>query len=449
MIEILLNEIGVVAELPDGIPGPAAVTAGDSNNGYFGVVPSREFINTSKLSALTGIGGVTKLANPDWIKVAYKGRTVFYPVQCIKDTITYEQLAKAGCVYGGMNIRIRGHLYRVRLVQSTVTNPYTQGASTAPTQMKDSEWSHSVLRMCDVTTNADGGSKYASFTAAQLGLNAGVSTITQSDSSGGSNVMGVGGASPAAVVLIPKTSFGSNYGWRPFIELVDDYPVIANSGPGPKNLIQYDSVSNTGYFGLVNKTDLFTAEQIEAVAVAGLGGTQANRDIEDLWFKFYYKGKILYYARKSLVLNTTWNTVYAAGLIYGTDDNGKYPDSGKPTVNQYHTLTRTDETGKSYTFKVRVPSGCTTDPANTGAVDTMKQSEYSQLFERMYPTNGIDLVWGNYGNPGGNLLLIESRPTYLTYMLLCNGNNSAYMRGYGVKDTTTTMSWLPVLEIVP
>jgi hypothetical protein len=93
---------------------------------------------------------------------------------------------------------------------------------------------------------------------------------------------------------------------------------VPRSGPGPQNLFSGDM--NVGYFGYVKHNDFVSALGL----LDKLGRPFAFTTTYDVnWHKFAYKGKIVYvpncYLCDALV---SIQTLYNAGLVFGTDDNG-------------------------------------------------------------------------------------------------------------------------------
>lgn len=93
----------------------------------------------------------------------------------------------------------------------------------------------------------------------------------------------------------------------------------------------YDKFTDTGYFGIVSGSDLFTTNEINA----GLNMDGEKVDFEQEWHKFYYHGKIIYIPMFMLRFNVTWNSVMQSGWYGSTpyshvinkpvlNKNGKY-----------------------------------------------------------------------------------------------------------------------------
>lgn len=214
-----------------------------------------------------------------------------------------------------------------------------------------------------------------------------------------------------------------------------------NSGPGPKTLLAGDQLA--GYFGTVDSTDLFThSELIKAAFLKGTlpttyGGTEG-------WYKFYFNSKILYLPINPVGYSVSWNTLYSEGLVYGTDDTGKYP--GSPAVNQLRILGRdTAAEGKFY-YRVRLPI-CGADPF-TSATGTIAASEYNgselQMFNYLYNgkwsslTNTQWTLWCIFQNSVTNATA-QHKICTLALQSWSNVSKVSSSSGY---------YWFPVLELV-
>lgn len=155
-------------------------------------------------------------------------------------------------------------------------------------------------------------------------------------------------------------------------EVALDYP---NSGPGNKVLTAGNE--NAGFFGEVSSTELMTYTELKT----HLGLATGNVTADNGWLKFIHKGVIKFISRRGTFSNVHWNSLYAAGGVYGTNDNGKFPAA--TPKNQYKPFTVTDGL-KVCTLVPKLLSGSAIDPTTTAAADvTDYDSEYSDLLYRI------------------------------------------------------------------
>ncbi len=108
----------------------------------------------------------------------------------------------------------------------------------------------------------------------------------------------------------------------------------AETGPGPQTLKAGDW--DLGWFGLVRTANLITYSDLASSLGITVGTVMPERD----WLKLAYKGKVLFIARQPARYSIAYNTLYLAGAVYGTNDNGLVvPAGGVTPTNQYRPIT--------------------------------------------------------------------------------------------------------------
>jgi hypothetical protein len=235
---------------------------------------------------------------------------------------------------------------------------------------------------------------------------------------------------------------------------------IGNSGPGPKALLSGDQ--NLGYFGEVTDTQLFGISQ-----VAGAGGMYQGTDHPDLvpganhWLKFIWNGKVIFIAKRPFRSNVSWADLYAAGMVYGTRDNGKYPLA--TPKHQFIQMPKY-EGEKLWVLKPRLVRGYAADPVAPANVGDYT-GEWSQLLGRC----SISLdgnITPKFATMSYNALgWSQSSPDSVTMETMSNNVNQCNVRGDGASgvimgayrtilktDRVSGISghyWRPVLELIP
>jgi len=233
---------------------------------------------------------------------------------------------------------------------------------------------------------------------------------------------------------------------------------IGDSGPGPKTLI--GGTETLGYFGDVTDTQLFGISQ-----VAGAAGMYQGTDNSELvqgtnhWLKFIWNGKIIYIAKRPFRSNVSWADLYAAGLVYGTRDNGKYPLA--TPKHQYIQMPK-NEGEKVWVLKPRLPTGYDSDP-QAGAATYL--GEWSQLLGRcsIALDGGITPKFATFTY--NQLGWTQSSPDSLVMETVSSNVNQCIVRGDGGSGQimgaarpilktdrvggTTGPFWRPVLELIP
>lgn len=119
------------------------------------------------------------------------------------------------------------------------------------------------------------------------------------------------------------------------------------SGPGPQTFKNGDM--SLGYYGLVNPNDFTDWETINNWSKATLA-QKSTTSVQE-WFKFAYKGKILFVPKQPIAY-VSWSALYQAGLVYGVDGIGPREINTITGVNQLRTIDI-----KGSTFKVRLMRG--------------------------------------------------------------------------------------------
>ncbi len=216
------------------------------------------------------------------------------------------------------------------------------------------------------------------------------------------------------------------------------------SGPGPKYLLLGDE--NFGYFGKVDTTEMFTNLEFWNATFAGKGTAASRQVFVEGWFKFFYKGNVIFMPQGPVANNVGWDMLYNLGYIYGIDGVGKYPTS--TPVNQSKQLTLKKAGVTSY-FKVRTPRASLNDPDAyfNGRPGTGNYvGTELELMSRMWSGG----AWGNEsGSQWGQWCImldsISSGPTTAFRVSTMNAANWTV----GTKSGSGTgWYWWPVLELV-
>lgn len=137
------------------------------------------------------------------------------------------------------------------------------------------------------------------------------------------------------------------------------YGSFAQTGPGNNTVLRGNW--NAGYMGFVPNALMTSISGLRGLLGGpAIGGIPANGTMTG-WYKFVYKGKILFIPNAPFTTTgtATWSQIYNAGLVYGVDGPGAAPFSlvavgASPAiaapVNQYKVVTiGTDN------FLVRLP----------------------------------------------------------------------------------------------
>lgn len=223
------------------------------------------------------------------------------------------------------------------------------------------------------------------------------------------------------------------------------------SGPGPKTLLQ--GTEALGYFGEASPTEMLSAFKLRDQLNFQVGTDNAAWD--GRWVKMFVDGKVIFFPTKIIATGITWNDLYNAGLVYGTDDNGKYP-TATPT-NQMRYVS-----AGNAVMKVRNFRAYAADPANMGGIENLGNTTNVDIFNgEWYRTIGSITTprltsytgpwWPKYSQP--DFLIPNSTAPFpwaqeTRQALTTNGLtiNNTQIAPSNVK--TTALAWYPVLEVV-
>ena len=214
---------------------------------------------------------------------------------------------------------------------------------------------------------------------------------------------------------------------------------VERKGAGPNNLRAGDD--RLGYFGLLSPSEFFNSTDIIAAAKSTVG--LPTELVTPSWYKFIRNGKILYVPNVPIGAGSVnWNSLYLAGLVYGTDDAGPAnARGGQVATNQ---LVKLSKNGDEYL--VRLPMGLKNDPSDVvdlsafptsdntvTPIDTAayrdRRIEFNDLFYPLFSTTP-DLQ---------RLLNVSNLSSYDYYQRDVNG--SAHYRSIACQECRTDVNY--------
>lgn len=140
-----------------GSPGNKNLIAGDMQEGFFGEVSSSELITGDALASQVGISqGNSQHSTAGWLKFAWKGKILFIAKKPIRNSISWDAINTAKCVYGDSGdktVEIGGLTYKVRLMRALEpsNDPKTTVSASSGTVNHYSEWNR---LMCQIHEQA-------------------------------------------------------------------------------------------------------------------------------------------------------------------------------------------------------------------------------------------------------------------------------------------------------
>lgn len=352
---------------------------------YLGEVLPAGLISGSELAAVLGItNGFAINDTTGWLKFKkQEGETILVAKRTFRYRLSWNQLEAAMAVFGDRLISIQGNTYKIRLLKGAEKDPSNWNTSMSqanPEIAVPSEWNRFIHRVA--AGNPGDAESFVSFTLADLNIAVsatGRMTLCQETLAESANIAVARGNTTLTVFNYVNKPDGSasstqdHYGWRPVLELVGVTKEYPGSGPGQKWL-QYGD-EQLGFFGEVPVSEMITNAQLKTHLGHAAGSVRADQG----WLKFFYKGKVVFIGKNTYCSGLTWNALYAAGGIYGTNDNGKYPAS--TPANQYKPI-NWNSGGKAFKLIPRVMT-CATDPFINGQ-DVLTGNEYSDLMGRVF-----------------------------------------------------------------
>lgn len=183
-----------------------------------------------------------------------------------------------------------------------------------------------------------------------------------------------------------------------------------DSGPGTK----YLTIGNedAGYFGMVETDEMPDQVTTQAALNIPAGATlSAALAPKFFWWKFFWKGNVLYVPSDSIFNACSWDTIYNTGLLYGEEGFGKFQTT-TPT-DQMTKINYTTKSGEVNTFIVRTIQGSAADPSTATAVN--EPNEFATLLN-MVP---------NLNNNLNNVTPYRLHMSQLTYNT--GANNARYV----------------------
>lgn len=207
---------GTRAYEPSTGPGPEELIAGDTTTGFYGEVPTTDFITGDTLASEIGLSAGTAQNNSSpWLKFASDGKTLFVAKKTYRYELTWDDMAAAGIVYGGdddTTVTIGNRVYRVRLLT---------GGDGDPASGPGGEWDALIYPVHEDDPNSDGWG--VGYDDNDLGIASGDgrTTFCQETDDGATDERVHRGRD----AIIFYNTVRSNYvtatvGWRPVLELI-------------------------------------------------------------------------------------------------------------------------------------------------------------------------------------------------------------------------------------
>lgn len=142
-----------------GSPGNKSLISGTMEEGFFGEVSSSELITGDALASQVGISqGTSQHSTAGWLKFAWKGNVQFVAKKPIRNSISWDAINIAKCVYGDSGdktIEIGGLTYKVRLLRALEpsNDPKTVASANDGVINHYSEWNRLMCQIHEQAIN--------------------------------------------------------------------------------------------------------------------------------------------------------------------------------------------------------------------------------------------------------------------------------------------------------
>lgn len=220
MLEFMLARSDTAAKSTG--PGPAKLVEGDTLNGFYGKVNSGDLIasadlfNLCKLSA----GRVHPSAdNLGWAKVSIDNTILYVALTPMRYELGWVDLNAANLISGNTTVNILGYKFKVRLLKGLNLQATTIPETDAHLSSLDtSEWNRIMYRLCGSSPLTT--SRWLNYTNSDLITDTGYGSRTICAEMINNMTAFRGNTNITSVHGFASTNKGTNFGWRPVLELI-------------------------------------------------------------------------------------------------------------------------------------------------------------------------------------------------------------------------------------
>lgn len=218
------------------VPGPSKLIGGNLQAGFYGEVPTSEFITGDELAKQLGITlGVSQNSNGGWLKFSYMGKTEFIAKKTFRYSISWDNISYQNAVTGQRTIKIGDHTYKIRLMKGRDEgNPFYYTGPYSGDGVKNSEWNRLMLPIhknapsnwvFEYNVNSPTENWNIGYTDKDLFTHYtagnGACTLCQEYGAIPQDRLYRGYSGVSDSNYVTKSDSGNYCGWRPVLELVD------------------------------------------------------------------------------------------------------------------------------------------------------------------------------------------------------------------------------------
>lgn len=210
-----------------GAPGNRVLLAGNMRAGWFGEIPSSDFITGDELARMVEItAGKSQYSDESWLKFAYIGNVFLVAKKPIRYSISWDQINQANCVYGDKVISIKGKRYKIMLLRGVGENVQADSKVLNENNFQDkaciySMWNKLILPLFKDETSYTWGTNYTDadlITHFRNGNGAASWCQEKVQNEYYRLVRGSNKASYSGAFSFTNSSYG--FGWRPCLQLI-------------------------------------------------------------------------------------------------------------------------------------------------------------------------------------------------------------------------------------
>ena len=207
---------------------------GKRNTPFLGEISAANFITGNALASAIGLtAGTAQNSNEPWLHFELDGKTLYVAKKTFRHTVSWNQIHATGAVYGTRTVVIQGKTYKVRLLKGANSNPYTGVSGWDHPGAHGSEWNRLMYRIsgkpfanASNTLASEGIEEgdWAQYSEADLNITVGngrYSWCQETPISNSANRVVRGSTGVSRLFLTSASASGSDYGWRPVLELVE------------------------------------------------------------------------------------------------------------------------------------------------------------------------------------------------------------------------------------
>lgn len=149
IIKVKNRRITVWGEYDDtsGAPGPKRLIGGNLQAGFFGEVPTSDFITGDELASLIPLyDGISQYSNEPWLKFAYMGKIEFIAKKPFRHHMIWSSVDKyAHVITGSKTLQIKGKTYKIRLMKGKTEGKQNDRGLWYGSICHNSEWNRLML----------------------------------------------------------------------------------------------------------------------------------------------------------------------------------------------------------------------------------------------------------------------------------------------------------------